>query len=104
MMLNLDALGTGRVVGILGDDKLVTRILEVGEEAGIESERRPSLRRGTSSDHASFRSAGIPAAFLLADDFSRIHTPEDTVEFVRPELLGNSAALTVLLLESLAAQ
>ena len=104
MMLNLDALGTGRVVGILGDDKLVTRILEVGEEAGIESERRPSLRRGTSSDHASFRSAGIPVAFLLADDFSRIHTPEDTVEFVRPELLGNSAALTVLLLESLAAQ
>ena len=102
-MLNFDALGTGRVVGILGDDTLVTSILDVGEEAGIESERRPSLSRGTSSDHASFRAAGIAVAFLLADDFSRIHTPEDTVEFVRPELMGNSAALAVLLLESLTA-
>ena len=104
MMLNFDALGTGRVVGILGSDALVTSILEVGEKAGIESERRPSLNRGASSDHASFRAAGIPAAFLLADDFSRIHTPEDRVEFIRPELLGNSAALALLFLESLAAE
>jgi aminopeptidase YwaD len=104
MMLNFDALGTGRVVGILGNDELVTSILDVGEKAGIESERRPSLNRGASSDHASFRAAGIPAAFLLADDFSRIHTPEDRVEFVRPELLGNSAALALLFLESLAAE
>jgi len=104
MMLNFDALGTGRVVGILGNDELVTSILEVGGNAGIESERRPSLNRGASSDHASFRAAGIPAAFLLADDFSRIHTPEDRMEFVRPELLGNSAVLALLFLESLAAE
>ena len=103
MMLNFDALGTGRVVGVLGDDELVTSILAVGEEAGIDSERRPSLSRGTSSDHASFRGAGIPAASFLADDFSRIHTPEDRVEFVHPELMGNSATLAILLLESLAA-
>ena len=102
MMLNFDALGTGPVVGILGDTELVTSILRVGEQAGIESELRPSLERGTSSDHATFQAAGIPAAFFLADDFSRIHTPQDRVEFVRPELMGNSAALAILLLQTLA--
>ena len=50
----------------------------------------------------SFQQEGIPAVFFLADDFSRIHTPEDKLDFVQPELMGNSAALAIALLDSLA--
>ena len=101
-MLNFDALGTGDVVGVLGEFGLVNRAVEYGDANGIASERRFSLAAGTSSDHASFQQAGIPAVFFLADDFSRIHTPDDKLDFVQPELMGNSAALAIALLDSLA--
>ena len=101
-MLNLDALGTGDVVGVLGDFGLTTKVVEYGRGNSIEVERRISLAAGTSSDHASFQQAGIPAVFFLADDFSRIHTPEDDLEFVQPQLMGNSAVLAIALLDSLA--
>ena len=101
-MLNFDALGTGDVVGVLGDLDLISSAVEYGRANGIEVERRFSLTPGSSSDHASFLAAGIPVVFFLADDFSRIHTPGDTLEFVQPELMGNSAALAIHLLDSAA--
>ena len=100
-MLNFDALGTGDVVGLLGDFDLVTSLLDYGQANSIEAERRPSVGRGASSDHASFQRIGVPVVFFLADDFSRIHTPEDRLEFVQAELLGNSAALALGLLGEL---
>jgi aminopeptidase YwaD len=100
-MLNFDALGTGPVLGVMGDADLVARVIERGQKDGVDVARRFGIGGG-SSDHASFQQAGIPVAFFLADDFSRIHTPEDRLEFVRPELLGNAAALGIALLDSLA--
>ena len=100
-MLNFDALATGDVVGVLGSFDLTTRVVEYGRQNGIATRRSFSLE-GASSDHAPFQRAGIPFVFFLADDVSRIHTPEDTLEFVQPELMGNSAALGIALLDSLA--
>ncbi len=100
-MLNFDALGSGDVVGVLGDGDLAQSVMTYGQEEGIAVERRFSLG-GSSSDHASFLGAGIPAVFFLADDFSRIHTAEDRLQFVQPELMGNSAALALGLLDILA--
>ena len=57
--------------------------------------------RGGSSDHVSFRDAWVPVIFFRADDTSRIHTPEDTMEFINPSLLGDTASLVLDLLESL---
>ena len=74
MMLNFDALGTGPMVGIEGTVDLVTRVLDIAQAAGIAAEMEPPME-GASSDHASFQRAGIPVAFFLANDFSRIHTP-----------------------------
>ena len=54
------------------------------------------------SDHAQFDQAGIPVVFFLADDFSRIHTSEDTLEFIEPKLMGASAVLAMHILESAA--
>ena len=101
-MLNFDALGTGPVAGILGDTDLAEAVLSYGRANGIEVERRLGLSEGTSSDHTSFQDAGVPALFFLADDFSRIHTTDDRLEFIQPELLGNPAALAVRLLDILA--
>ncbi len=101
MMLNFDALGTGPMVGIEGTVELVTRALDIAQAAGIAAEMEPPMA-GASSDHASFQRAGIPVAFFLANDFSRIHTPQDRIEFVEAKLMGGSAALAVLLVRSLA--
>ncbi len=100
MMLNFDALASGDVVGLLGDFELTRTAVDFGVANGVEVERRFSLSAGTSSDHAQFERAGIPVVFFLADEFSRIHTPEDTLEFIQPELMGGSAVLAIHLLES----
>jgi aminopeptidase YwaD len=101
-MLNFDALATGDTLGVLGDSDLARAVLLVGRELGISSARRRFNGANLSSDHAPFSEAGIPTVFFLADDISRIHTTEDTLEFVRPELLGGSAVLGIALLATLA--
>jgi aminopeptidase YwaD len=101
-MLNFDALATGPVTGILGTIELMKLVDSYAKENDIDVEMRFNLAAGTSSDHASFDQVGIPNVFFLGDDFSRIHTPEDTLEFVDPKLLGTSAALGIALLDILA--
>jgi Zn-dependent M28 family amino/carboxypeptidase len=48
---------------------------------------------GTSSDHASFISAGIPAVFIASDDYSKIHTPQDAIGIIDPKLLEDAGDL-----------
>ena len=97
-MLNFDSLATGDTLGVLGDGDLALKALSIARELGISSARRQFGISNFSSDHAPFVEAGIPTVFFLADDISRIHTPEDTLEFVQPELLGGSAVLGIALL------
>ena len=52
-------------------------------------------RRGSSSDHASFRRAGIPVLMVSAQEFSRIHSAYDTLEHVNPDLLRDTVRLAV---------
>ncbi len=99
-MLNFDALATGDVLGVLGDSELTRTALSVGESLGIDARRRFNLENA-SSDHAPFSEAGIPVVFFLADDISRIHTPEDSLDFVQRDLLGGAAVLGIALLSSL---
>lgn len=99
-MLNFDALGTGEVVGVLGSLELINNIAEIGSYRSVGVERRFKMVGG--SDHMPFAEAGIPAVFFHADDFSRIHTPEDKLEFVSRRLMGVSAVLAIHLLDELA--
>ena len=100
-MFNFDVVGSGPVVGVEGDEALVSAAIEGGAQIGITAERRfPGP--GFSSDHAPFLRAVIPVAFFVTDDISRIHTPEDKIEFIQPELMGQSAALALALLDHLA--
>ena len=50
----------------------------------------------------SFIDAGIPAVFFMDNEFSRIHTPQDKLEFINKDLMGQSAAIGLALLDHLA--
>ena len=100
-MLNFDVVGTGEFAEVIGDDALVEAAIAHGATRGVEVRRGVPLD-GATSDHTSFRVVGIPVAFFLADDLRRINSPDDTIEFVRPELLGIAAALGLGVLDALA--
>ncbi len=96
-MLNFDALGGGESLEILGDGPLVDRAAELAQKEGIVVSKGRD-RRGSSSDHASFRRAGIPVLMFSAQEFSRIHSADDTLEHVNPDLLKDTVRLAVSLL------
>lgn len=100
-MLNYDALAGSDILGVTGDSELQTTAVDVAAEAGIDLRRR-LLPRGWGSDHMSFIDAGIPAVFFMDNEFSRIHTPEDKLEFINKDLLGQSAAIGIAMLDHLA--
>ncbi|MCY4530356.1 MAG: M28 family metallopeptidase [Chloroflexi bacterium] len=100
-MLNFDALGSGPTTATLGTLSLQSMVEEYAEQHGIDIRIRYTMDWG-SSDHAAFHDAGIDHIFFLGEDFSRIHTPDDKLEFVETELLGTSAFLGMALLDMLA--
>ena len=100
-MLNFDVVGTGEFAEVIGADDLVDAAIAHGAALGVEVRRGVPLE-GASSDHAPFRVVGIPVAFFLADDLQRINSPADTIEFVRPELLGIASAIGLGVLDTLA--
>ncbi len=100
-MLNFDALGSGPQTAMLGTLSLLKMVDEYADEQGIDTKMVFTFDWG-SSDHAAFHDAGIDHIFFLGEDFSRIHTPGDELEFVQTELLGNAAFLGMALLDMLA--
>jgi Zn-dependent M28 family amino/carboxypeptidase len=96
-MLNFDALGSGVRVEILGDGPLVDRTAELAQREGI-SVLRGRSQPGSGSDHASFSRAGIPVLMFTAPDVSLIHSADDTLEEVNPDLLRDTVRLAVSLL------
>ncbi len=101
-MFNFDAIGSG-VLNVTGDEGLVHRALIVADEQ-FRKVRAVGERRGTSSDHASFRAAGIPVIFFAGSDFSFIHTPSDQVELVDEALLEDALQVALGVVDSLASE
>ena len=99
-MLNFDALANGDRLGILGSRNLTGLALEEGAARGIDVRVSAGLQGG-GSDHLSFSDVEIPVLMFFSEDFSRIHTPEDTLSFVNPRLLGDAAVVALALLRSL---
>ena len=97
-MLNFDSVGSGSRFGVLGSARLTREALRLGKRFGPNLIRPTTLPPNVSSDHAPFQDAGIPAMFLMSDDFTRIHTPEDKLQWVEPNLLGWSAEIGIGLL------
>ena len=99
VMFNFDALGTGERVEVLGTRDLTALAVEQGDAQKIDISVTRGLEGG-GSDHQSFADAGIPVLMFFSGDFSRIHTPADTLEFVTPSLLGDAAQVALSLLKS----
>ena len=98
-MLNFDTVGSGSRFGVLGDASLIREALRLGERFGPSLVRPTTLPPNVSSDHAPFQDADIPVMFLMSDDSTRIHTPEDKLQWVDPDLLGWSAEIGIGLLD-----
>ena len=101
-MLNFDALGSGDGLGVTGASDLTNLVVEQATSLGI-GVRRSRGFAGSSSDHASFARVGIRVIVFFSDDFSRIHTPQDSMDSINPKLPGDAARLALALLTSLAA-
>ena len=94
VMMNFDALGDGDRLGVLGTTELADAVVKEGVERGIDVERSLGLEEG-GSDHESFAGIGVPVIFFFSDDFSRIHTPQDTLERINARLLGDATRLAL---------
>ncbi len=98
-MLNFDVVGTGPWLAALGDQRLINLAARAAGNLGIEF-GPSSLPPGASSDHQPFREAGVPVLMLYATDLSRIHSPQDRLEYVQPERLGEAFLVAHALLQS----
>jgi aminopeptidase YwaD len=101
-MLNFDMVGVGdQGWQLIGSAALQDRAGELANSLGIATSRSRNAGTGAGSDHASFIQAGIPAIFLHRTSDSAWHTPQDSIDRLRPELLEAAARLGLALLESL---
>lgn len=98
-MLNLDTVGTGARMVASANDELTALALESANEMEVEV-HLGSPPRGAFSDHTSFENAGVPVLIFFASDYSRIHTPNDRLEFVHPVALGGTFLAARALLQS----
>ena len=98
-MLNFDSVGSGPHLETVGHETLTVLALNIADDLEIEAQPG-SLPPGAASDHVPFDDAGVPTLFLFGPDISRIHTPEDRLEFIQPELLGGAYLIALAILQS----
>jgi aminopeptidase YwaD len=99
-MLNFDMLGGGSGPLLFdGDGRVGKLALDVAKELGIDAHTF-SLGSGASGDHSSFRSVGIDEVFFMRE-YNLLHTPQDTIEQVRAEWLGEAGRVAMKVVEKL---
>jgi aminopeptidase YwaD len=102
-MVNFDMLGGGSGPLLLGGDGNVAQLAHASAQAlGIAAQ---SFHPGnnTGSDHISFTRVGIDTV-CFSRDYSLLHTPQDTIDHVKPEYLGEAGRVAVQLIERLETQ
>lgn len=83
------------------NEKLNTLIAETADENHIEA-RAYDTMLASNSDHAAFKKQKIEAAFFLSNkDTKFIHSPQDTLDKVKPEKLDDAVALLIKVIQKL---
>ncbi len=100
-MLNLDMVGVGERMEFGGDADLTARALRIAQGLGYPASEL-ALRGGSTSDHATFIDAGIPALFFYRSEDPNYHSKLDTADKVMPENLEAAGRVALRLLEELA--
>ncbi len=98
-MLNFDVVGTGPSIAVVGHDDLTGLAMKTASGMGFQAVPG-MLPPGASSDHQIFAMAGVPVLMIYSTDVSRIHTPQDILEFVQPERLGEALLVAEAMLRS----
>ena len=99
-MFNLDAVGFEEGLELVGSRELSDQVFQVAQAQGIEI-TRGELPPGASSDHASFLAEDLPAVAIFTVETGPIHTPQDTVDLVNPNVIARAVHLTVSAIEVL---
>ena len=112
-MLNLDAVGSGTSLMLMGNDNLANEALAV-EARRFALERYDMTMEtfnedrwayyGGASDHAAFRKAGIPVLAVISDKTDHVNSPADEMHLINPELLGRATEIGLHMLEWLGEQ
>jgi aminopeptidase YwaD len=92
-MVNFDAVATG-ALQTGGSPDLVSDAIHVADVAGfpLAAEGVPP---GAASDHTPFELAGTPALVIFGSDYSKIHSTDDTQQWINPALLGQASAIGI---------
>ena len=101
VMINLDSVGSGTTLFAVGNPWLTRHVSEAAEREGVLLTIGRRWLSGGFSDNFSFGDAWVPTIFFSGNDKSRINSPDDTIEFINPALLGDTAVLVLDLLASL---
>lgn len=99
-MLNLDTVGVGNAVEIIGAVDLTRRAEAIASRLGIPASVG-ALGFGFGSDHQSFEQAGVEVVFLSSDSLGQFHTPGDTIETLDRAVVERVGVLAFELLKEL---
>jgi aminopeptidase YwaD len=99
-MVNLDMVGMGRQVSLIGTPELVGPALTKAQELGIDA-AAVTLGFAFGSDHQTFEKAGVPVLAFATDDLGKFHTPQDTAEAVSLAMLDSSGRLAYAVIAQL---
>lgn len=103
VMVNIDAIGVGSKVQLIGTTALTSEALALAVAMGIPAEQT-ELGAGFGSDHQSFEAAGVPVIFFASDELGFLHTPQDTVDSLDREVIDNGGALAEAMIHELLAR
>lgn len=99
-MLNFDMLGAGGGPLILmGDGNVALLARSSAQELGIEA-HNAQMPANAGSDHESFARRGVDTVFFMRD-YNLLHTPEDTIDQIKPEYLEEAGRVAERLIERL---
>jgi aminopeptidase YwaD len=99
-MLNFDMVGFGTGWRLIGTPSLQRQGQAIAEAFGVIA--TATRLSGSSSDHASFIEAGIPALMLHRVEDTLLHTPADVASRISPEQLAEAVRLGLAFLDGLA--
>jgi aminopeptidase YwaD len=102
-MLNFDMLGVGDDWPFIGARDVTDLAAAHATSLGIAFTVDPELPENVGSDHMNFADAGVPTIIFNCFCDANYHSPQDTIEFVRPDRLEEAGLVGLGIIEDLLA-
>jgi Zn-dependent M28 family amino/carboxypeptidase len=99
-MVNLDTIGVGNGLELVGSPLLTSRAEAITARLNIPA-AVATLGFGFGSDHQNFEQAGVEVIFFASNDLGKFHTPGDTIETIDRVMIEWAGAVVLELLKEL---